>query len=319
MMHRYGQHPDGRFTAQPVNVSPEMVTPARYPQYQSIPNFGRSATHNGTWQSETGGVSEREDEDEDESWTFASQTHERTIKDDRSVDEADGEPPARRGSATPQAERPASGIYSHEFFPGIESVQRDNGDGTTRQGDVPPSHNSDERGHQTNSAQRDPVRPDTAPVTTPANQVNGPGKSDHPSPGPVRDIVPAAELTTAEHFERLPANVQEGTRRALTDAGFHSGTADVTNPLDDRYFAGYSPERLQAAQTLLASTVQRLSATVYARQLQRTGNQIDGLSALGGAFAQHTALNNFQLQMIEALNAIMNKVGHLIAEAAKAH
>jgi uncharacterized protein with beta-barrel porin domain len=135
----------------------------------------------------------------------------------------------------------------------------------------------------------------------------------------MRDIVPAAQITTAAQFEQLPVDVQEGTRRALTDAGFHSGTADVTNPLDDRYFAGYSPERLQAAQTLLASTVQRLSAEVYARQLQSNGNQIDGLSALGGAFAQHTALNNFQLQMIEALNAIMNKVGHLIAEAAKAH
>jgi hypothetical protein len=113
--------------------------------------------------------------------------------------------------------------------------------------------------------------------------------------------------------------VQQGAHKALTDAGFHSGTPGVTNPLDDQYFAGYSRDRLQAAQTLLASTLERLTAEVYERQLQRNGNQIDGLSTLGGAFAQRTALNNFQLQMIEALNAIMNKVGHLIAEAAKAH
>jgi hypothetical protein len=260
-----------------------MVTPARYPQYQSIPNFGKSAAHDSPSQLETHRVDEREDANEDDDWTFASQTYGRTINDDQSDDED---------------------RVDEELSSTLERR------GATDQ--VP-----------TNRVETNPA--ETNPVQTPRNQVNHAAQRNVAPTVPVQNgaptaqIVPAAELTTAEHFERLPANVQEGTRRALTDAGFRSGTADVTNPLDDRYFAGYSPDRLQAAQALLASTVQRLSAEVYQRQLQSNGNQMDGLSALGGMFAQRTALNNFQLQMIEALNAIMNKVGHLIAEAARAH
>lgn len=137
-------------------------------------------------------------------------------------------------------------------------------------------------------------------------------------PVPVRNVVPAAQLDAAQ-FAQLPPNVQQEALGVLADAGFHSGTHGVTNPLDDRFWHGYTPDRLQAAHNLLARTLQNLNTDFYDRQLAYNGAQMDGLSAIGGAFSQHTALNNFQLQMIEALNAIMNKVGHLIAEAAKGH
>ena len=223
--------------------------------------------------------------------------------------------PVRRDGAVPENERigPREGIPIQ-----IHYARPVNGHGETGE---PAEEIPRDEGRVQNPRGANPVPthpPRDVPVDVPSDQANRAQQGASNPPAPVQNAVRVAPPEAAL-FAQLPVEVQQGVHQVLTNAGFHSGTPGVTNPLDDRFWVGYSQPRLEAAHGLLARTVQGLTANAYGGQLQSNGNLMDGLSALGGAFSQRTALNNFQLQMIEALNAIMNKVGHLIAEAAKAH
>jgi hypothetical protein len=150
-------------------------------------------------------------------------------------------------------------------------------------------------------------------------QVPAHANGDQANPPQVQNIVRTSE-TEAMEFERAHPLAQQATLKVLERAGFPP-SGEVKNPFRSEYWTNYTPTQIQQGQAHLNAAVNKLKSAEGANYLKEILglSENDWLTQAGNAFAQQTALNQFQLELTKALIEILKSIGNLIAKAASPH